>query len=334
MKRTFLLPVAFATVAAAIACGGSGTSTPTGLDDTCAKFFDAGLGLGQRCGDTLFEGSRTDFIATCKANVAAPGSGLSEGYLSSCTNAINGSSVCNFTQLAGCKATVGKLAVGAACGDSNQCSTGKCKVTDSTGNGPSCGTCAKVSNEGEACNTAPDNLSCAPDLACTNKVCAKVVVIAAGGTCSFTGPEGYNCAAGSFCNAPFTPNATGTCAPIPKKGESCTAVCDGALVCSAGKCADKLEVSATCASSSECKSAYCDSTKKCAAQTIAKSGEVCGGAGVKCDTGLSCETDGQDNQKCVALKKSGEACAPTDHCAQYLVCSGGLCVTDDPGLCK
>jgi hypothetical protein len=332
--RSFIFSfLAASTVVTVVACGPDGT-TPTGADGACGKYYDALTAFGSRCATSPVGGTRTDFIATCKATVAAPGSGVNDTWISGCADAVSATTSCALNALPACKAQPGKLADGSACGSDIQCASGDCKTT-SSGNGPSCGTCAKVAKEGEACNVAPDNLGCGPDLKCANQVCVKSVSIPAGGACSFTGGAGYNCVSGTVCNAPLTPNATGICAPLPKKGEACTLVCDTGLTCTAGKCADKLDVGATCTSSDNCKSGlYCDGTKKCAAQTIAKVGQPCGSSQVRCDTGLSCEQTGTDQSTCVALKKNGEACTSTDRCAQFLVCVNGKCAPDDPGLCK
>ncbi len=326
---TFLAASAVATV---VAC--SGDSTTSGAEGACGKYFDALTTFGTRCGSGNIGGTRTDFVAACKAVIAAPGSGLSESYVSTCADAVSSTTGCSVGSLPACKTPTGKLADGAACGDDIQCASGDCKTT-SSGSGLSCGTCAKVAKEGEACGVPPDSLSCGPDLKCSNQVCVKNVPIPAGGACSFSGAPGANCASGTVCNAPLTPNATGTCAPLPKKGETCTVACETGLACSGGKCVDRLDVGGTCTSSGDCKSGlYCDGTKKCATPTIAKVGEPCGSSQVKCDTGLSCEQTGTDQSTCVALKKNGEACAPTDKCASFLVCVNGTCAPDDPGLCK
>ncbi len=337
MNRNFLVTFAISTgLVAAVACGGTDTTT-TG-DGSCGSYFDSITAYAQRCGGSAPTGTRSDFVALCNAAIAAPGSNLTTGIISSCASAVSGQAQCTsgISGVAACKPPPGKLADGSACGDSLQCASGSCKTTSSNGNGPSCGTCAKVAKEGEACNVAPDNLSCGPDLKCTKNLCVKDAVIPNGGACSFTGPQGYNCTPGTFCNAPLTPNATGTCAPLPKKGETCTVACDVGLACSGGKCIDKLDVGAPC-TGSECKTGlYCDTTgtKTCTAKKVAKAGESCGSSQVTCDAGLSCETTGVDQQTCIALKKNGEACAPTDKCADFLVCSGGKCVVDDPALCK
>lgn len=337
MNRTFLFAFIATGLAAAVACGPSDPGSSSGVAASCGNYYDSLNGYAQRCGENPLTGSRSDFIGICTASVNAPGSGFTTTVLDGCASAVAQSSTCasGIGGVPQCKPPAGKLADGAACGDDTQCASGDCKTTASAGNGPQCGVCAKLAKENEPCNVAPDNLSCGADLKCVKNVCAKNVTIAAGGACSFTGPEGYNCAAGTFCNAAFTPNSVGTCAALPKKGETCTAVCDGNLACVAGKCADKVDVGGTCASSAECKSGLtCDQTKKCAAKTIVKAGESCASTSVKCDAGLACTTTGTDQQTCVPEKKNGEACAPTDVCAQFLVCSGGKCVIDDPALCK
>lgn len=337
-QRSFLVSFAVsAGLVAAVACGGTDTTNPGGNEGACGAYFDSLASYVTRCGGTAPTGSRSDFVALCTAAINAPGSNLSASFVSGCSSAVNGQAQCTsgVSSVAACKPPPGKLADGSACGDSLQCASGNCKTT-SSGNGPSCGTCAKVANEGEACNVAPDNVSCGPDLKCTKNICVKDAVIPSGGACSFSGPQGYNCTSGTFCNAPLTPNATGVCAPLPKKGESCTVACEANLACSGGKCIDKLDVGAAC-TGSECKTGlYCDTTgtKTCTAKKIAKVGETCGTSTVTCDAGLSCQPSGVDTQVCVVLKKNGEACAPTDKCADFLVCSGGKCVVDDPGLCK
>lgn len=331
--RTFVFTAFAAAAITAIACGGSGTPA-TNNDDACGKYYDALISLGNRCSGSGTTGTRTDFIALCKAASSAPGTSITPALLSSCADAVNTTTQCSISDLTQCKPGPGTLADGTACGDDSQCASGDCKTTTAP-NGQRCGTCVKTAKEGEPCNVAPDNVGCGANLSCDKNVCVKNVPIAAGGACSFSGSPGSNCTSGTYCNAPLTPNATGVCATIPKKGEACTTTCATGLVCTNAVCADRLDVGGACTSSTQCKTGlYCDTTAKtCAAPKIAKLGETCGGSSVKCDTGLTCASSGTGST-CVAVKKSGEACTPTDKCADFLSCINGVCAVNDPGLCK
>ncbi len=329
--RTFVF-TAFATgVITVLACGGS--ASVTGPDDACGQYYDALTAYAKRCSSSTLSGERSDFLAICKAALAAPGTSITQGMLANCASAVNGTTLCSLNDIAACKPGPGSLADGTACGSDAQCASGDCKTT--TTNGLSCGTCVKTAKEGEACNVAPTNTACATDLRCDKNVCVKNVTIPPGGTCSFTGSPGSNCAAGTACNAPPTPNATGTCAPIPKEGQPCTTTCDTNLVCSNSVCIARVDVGAACTTNSQCKNGlYCDTTTKtCATTKIAKVGEPCGTTGTKCDAGLACTSNGTSST-CVALKRNGEACTANDRCAEFLNCINGVCGINDPGLCK
>lgn len=344
MKRFFFVASASA-VAILAACS---SPTTTASSDACAKYFDT---LGQtstRCGtNSSFDPSnKNNFVAFCQATIAAPGSGVSDSYLNKCDSALAASTSCNVSQVPGCENPPGKLANGAPCYSGVQCVSGSCSKSGSSitdggvadagaSTGLSCGTCDPRAAEGAACDSSGvTNPRCMSGLSCTNGTCVKPVTIPTGGACSFTGPPGTNCAAPNTC-LPGT-NGTGTCGPLPKKGEKCSFICDTNLTCTAGTCQDRVAVGGACTTGNECQTTlYCDAaTKLCATPKIGKAGDTCG-TGVKCDTGLACKSSGDAMPVCVALKNKGEACVlPGGGCALYLECISGTCQTPDPSQCK
>lgn len=346
MKR--FASLASASVVAILAACSS--STPgTASSDACAKYFDSLVQTGTRCGtmgSSIDPANKTNFVAYCQATVAAPGSGVTDSFLSTCGNALASATSCNISQVQGCESPPGKLANGAACLTGIQCQSGACDGSGSASTdggvadagastGLNCGTCDPRAAENAACGGT--NPECMSGLKCTDGTCVKPVTIPSGGACSYSGPPGTNCAAGTLC-LPGANNET-TCAAVPKKGEACTFICDTDLTCSKGTCAEKVAVGGACPTGNECQSTlYCDKTTKlCAALKVGKAGDACGtSAGVKCDAGLSCRASGNDGPTtCVVLKNKGEACTPTaDNCAEYLACISGTCQTPDPLQCK
>ena len=345
MKRFFF--VSSASVVAILAACSSPTTTAS--SDACAKYFDTLASTTTRCGtssSSFDPASKNNFVAFCQATINAPGSGVSDTYLNTCTGALAASTSCNINQVAGCENPQGKLANGAACYSSAQCQSGSCTKTGSASSdggvvdagattGISCGTCDPRAAENAACDSSGvTNPRCMSGLNCTNGTCVKPVTIPSGGACSYTGPPGTNCAAPTTC-IPGS-NGTGTCDAVPKKGEKCSFICDTNLTCTAGTCVDKVAVGGACPSGNECLSTlYCDSaTKLCATPKAGKAGDTCA-TGVKCDPGLACKSNGDAIPTCVALKNKGEACVSTaGDCALYLDCISGTCQTPDPSQCK
>ncbi len=337
--RGFLFAFSTGTLLVAfLAC--SGSDTGAGAGGTCDSWYEAITTSAQSCDRPPTSGTRSDFVAFCTALANAPGSNVTIGVLSDCGTAVN-------VQCSGtCNLPPGNLADGSACSEGLQCASGRCTASWGS-NGPRCGICAKVAKEGEACGSGPPNsLPCGPGLRCWQYACVKDVVIPSGGACSGGGPEGEHCAPGTICIQ--TSSATGVCAPPPKKGEACKGRCDTNLWCSpdgagGGTCADKVDLGAPCTGIdpiSECKGnshlVYCDTagSHTCSLKKVARAGEACGTLSVTCDVGLLCPTSGSASSTCIARKKNGEACAPTDWCDDYLVCFGGKCVVSDPALCK
>lgn len=346
MKR--FASLASASVVAILAACSSST-TGTASSDACAKYFDSLVQTGTRCGITgssVDPANKTNFVAYCQATVTAPGSGVTDSYLSTCGNALASATSCNISQVPGCENPAGKLANSAPCLTGAQCQSGACDGSGSaptdggvadagTSTGPSCGTCQPRAAENAACGGT--NPQCMSGLTCNSGTCVKSVSIPSGGACSYSGPPGTNCATGTTC-IPGSGGTT-TCEALPKKGEQCTYICDTGLTCSKGTCQEKVAVGGACPTGNECQSTlYCDqATKLCAALKVGKAGDACGSsAGVKCDAGLSCKSSVVDGPTtCIALKNKGETCvASSDECAAYLDCISGTCQTPDPSQCK
>jgi len=343
MKRLFSLACAVAVLAA---CGS--TAAPS---DACTRYFDALVQTSTRCepsGGTSAGGwqamDKNAFIAVCLATRTAPGSGLSDSYLDTCSGALASATSCIIRQVPGCQNPPGKLADGAACYASIQCQSGACAKSGSplTDGGvdvawadaasPRCGTCDPRAAVDAACDsagvTAP---KCMLGLDCDAGTCKEPVTIPLGGVCSFP----FECASGTTC----IPNVSGkgTCIPAPKRGENCSGICDTNLVCGAGTCRDKVAVGGACPAGDECQSTlYCDpTTKLCAALKVGKVGDACSpSVGVKCGGDLFCGSVGAAAPTCVALKKKGEACGDGEWCAPFLDCISGTCQTPDPSQCK
>lgn len=124
---------------------------------------------------------------------------------------------------------------------------------------------------------------------------------------TFTGnvDDGAACTKDDYCKSTWCqgldkPSYTcpGVCAPPKKADEACTTddKCEGALVCTAGKCA---------------------------AAVMGKDGEACEGS-TTCEAGLKCIYL-QTGPVCKKLPANGEACLDDDYCAKGSRCSEGKC---------
>jgi hypothetical protein len=220
---------------------------------------------------------------------------------------------------------VGKRALGAACGDSQECVAGAyCPIE-----GDACdGVCTAKGGEGDACEGggAP---SCADGLVCSGAVCAKGA--GQGEACSFATP----CAEGLACDQAVckTPEAILAACPVEDPscnigGMSCSGGSAGASVChftyrtygAAGAACDPAdaepvneEVERACQLGLVCdpSAKICESTQPIGAD--------CEAGESTCVFGAYCDA----TNKCAAVPGKGEVC--TDLCAEDTVCLEGIC---------
>lgn len=257
-------------------------------------------------------------IAAAKKSVsleiAAPMTSLTPEREEACVAAANKASCSDI--LAGinpseCDPQPGTIAVGAACGDDNQCVSAFCSVPS----GKTCGTCATAPAAGAACvnNRCPHGLTCVGgDTAATN-TCVKPATV--GQACSTTQPctgvlscYQQKCVTGGDAGADCDPLAITT----PPCNGLAGVVCDGA-------------------------------TKKCTELTLAAAGGACGIVDSKfvlCQAGNYCKTAGSAAfmGTCAPQAAEGGGCntdpAKGPSCLAPAKCDTGVCRVADPSTCK
>ena len=286
-----------------VGCGGGGGTTTVGDACTkyaanyCAQFESCAPGLNWILGVTNMAECVYVIEQSCLAAAASAHSGFTVSVISACANA---------TTAAGCDGVLGSspracqprggtLALGAACLNDWQCSTGRCSE-----NALMCGVCAVALQEGAACDPGDDQ--CAPNLVCGSgsvdsgqAVCQRFAQL--GDACGV-------CPIGSHC-APDTQR----CIVAPKLGESCDPsvyiVCDpqDAALCDG--------TTATCIAAPMVvqPGASCDDNTRCA-----------GG----------CVTQADGSRLCQPYVDIGQSCDPVEKiCGVGLACDQGVCGTCD-----
>lgn len=199
---------------------------------------------------------------------------------------------------------------GAACAEDVECISQTCSVP-ATCNEPCCvGTCTGdaapgFAKLGEACGGAGQ---CDPATA----FCDQVAL-----TCAPLKASGDLCQTRTECGYGLDCGLDGTCAPLPKLGESCSGPCrDAGTTCSAASnmCVAVGLDGATCSVSADCSPLYeCTTSKQCSAGIA--TGQPCtlttpcAGRGTFCDV-----PDGETAGTCATAKAAGGTCTDDADC--------------------
>jgi hypothetical protein len=259
-------------------------------------------------------------VGTCAASLksslknalAANGTGATPAEVEACSTAVSGTScddALGHNLPSACQPVPGKLANGAACGDSSQCQSAFCHLS---ANG-TCGACAAAPANGASCNTDSD---CPAGHMCSNA-----------GTCA---PPG---AAGAACDPTQRPCKVtltcknGTCAASDQAGAACT------KVTTAAGTSDNCDALA---------GLYCNgqaASGTCAKIALATSGQPCGlvnNAATLCSANGTCKGTTATSGTCQAAAAAGGSCDATNgpSCAQPAICVNAVCTLPDPASCK
>ena len=193
--------------------GGSAGNGGTGAagndpDAACDALVAASCAKSAQCVPYILNATYGD-DATCRArakiecltSVALPGSGATPDAITSCAQALPGSSCAGAPPAC---APAGQLADGTSCSSSVQCKNGLCQKT----NAATCGVCKAQVALGAVCSVPSD---CAgADVTCSAGICAQRPT--AGAACS----ANLSCASGLTCVG-----SPGKCAQYAKLGEQC-----------------------------------------------------------------------------------------------------------------
>lgn len=291
------------------ACARSAMVQCTALRECAVDVFRIAYGTDETC--------REVSAATCRRQLALPGTGDSVARLDACTAARRGQTCADLaagTSPDACRVPSGTLGEGALCNTTLQCGEGLfCNlpvmtVGTSASTGP-CGRCAKQSPVGGPCTVAGG--------------CPM------GSACVFTGPL----------------SAGGQCVPIKATGDACTT----RDFCQNGRCLAGLCVALNRGGpGADCNENPCDTiqgiycnniSRKCEANPPpAKAGEYCGprrdgsNAFVQCEAGTACTglAEGGFVRTCEPASKEGEPCATAQdplgrRCLVGLSCLMGKC---------
>jgi hypothetical protein len=274
-------------VSADQACADTAASICQKLNDCSAFFIQATYGDLTTC--------ETRAKASCANSLAAAETGLTASSEEACAKAIGGGTCADLLSHnapAACQPAAGKLATGAACGDSSQCQSTYCNLgTDGT-----CGACAAArAATGGNCQRDDD---CPSGALCNGGTCAAPV--AAGGSCDGTHPcqktlfcRGGTCGTPDGAGAPCTQGScdslaglycptTGTmvCTKIAlaNAGESCALVNGGYTACAGGGFCNRpaLSTTGTCEAPAA-DGAACDDTNgpTCLTPAACSASKVC-----------------------------------------------------------
>jgi hypothetical protein len=288
-------------------------SGPSTTDDACSRLADAICKRTERCslynlrlnfGDVATCSTR--YAATCRAEIAAPGTGTTVSSLNRCANYASASDCSDFAAAA-CYPQPGQRLDGEACRFDSQCAGRHCAFAIA---GALCGTCAREPSLGEACTR-----TCDYGLTCFEGLCVPVPLL--GMTCTAQ----LECAGSLRCVAP------GVCAPQLGLGEPCVSYASGQCNLSQGlECNRDTD---TCAPYNE----------------LAGPGQPCGAATATfprtgCLAGASCPTTTNDAgvRTCVARLQVGDPCGSATPnnagCGLGLRCESGACTVPDATDCQ
>jgi hypothetical protein len=264
----------------------------------------------------------TRLTANLTEALSASGTGWTPSAVDACAKAIPGAS-CDDALAhnlpAVCHPPAGQLAIGAACGDNGQCSSGYCNLSS---NGK-CGSCAA----GLGAAGAP----CFRDDDCQFGIVCQGMAITA------------------------TPPTAGKCTALAKSGESCDSnkPCLKTLACSAatgGVCGPTVAAGATCSQTADffgtcgdVSGNYCSATTNgtCTSLDAAAAGQPCGllatGKYATCSGSGVCNTmGGKMMGTCVAPAADFGSCNAKDGpgCLSPATCINSVCVLSSPDTCK
>jgi hypothetical protein len=286
-----------------LACGGStAPSNSSGCDEVYTGYI-------ARCTEAGFPASEVSRLQPrwdqyCEALIALPGSNFGAG-LEACARALQGYA-CNMpSPPAACTGfQTGTLAAGTACTTGNQCQSGSCTITVSSGSdaGASsfCGKCDAAIPDGQTCGM--QGTTCLSQSTC-DFMTMKCVANASG-----AGAPGTPCTSASECQSGLCfgggsgdGGTTQTCQAVGTTvGAPCPAgACSGGLVCVSGACAMPSYVAAgqpcSLSGTSQCTTGFCtpgaDAGSSGACPMVIADGQPCSntsGSGTTCDTYAAC----------------------------------------------
>jgi hypothetical protein len=296
---------------------GVGAEAASDAASACAAFAEAECSQLATCDALDF---KVDFYGTqqncqsrvtqqCLDEIAAPGSRLTAGAMSTCAADTKKQNCSTFlTEPAASCLVAGSLSMGTACEYDSQCLTGLCHTSAVW-----CGTCQARVPAGETCGLTV--AVCQHGLLCADTACP---LPSDAGVCSGTAQQ--------------------VCAdPVPQGGAcDTTNQCVPGLICASGKCAPAIALGQACTDSRDCiGGAYCTRNPAvCASITYAPSGAACDYAGgTFCAPTYTCRaSDGTRSSigTCSLLAVDGQACQADPDCLWPLRCVTGKCQSPPP----
>jgi hypothetical protein len=294
-----------------------GSLGPT-IDQACTDGAAAICAKIESCSATLAKivygdvaTCRTRLKPACVSGLGAPSTGSTPQRAAECTAAIPSAS-CDLLLASDapepCKATAGRLADDAACGDDAQCASKYC----STAKDRICGKCGAAPAAGASCATG----HCAPGLDCVKDVCVRRAEL--GAACNDAAP----CRLGLSCT-------DGVCTlPAKNEGDSCAFDGKGAPNC------DLLQGIFCAPLAKKCKRlAYATLGEKCGYDVLTDGFAVCVANGV-CRKAKAGDVSGT----CVAAAFDGQKCDTNEDvgpkCQEPAKCVDAICRMPDPASCK
>jgi len=308
--------------------GGAADTGPGGQggDSACTAYAMARCTRYQACIPWYFSILYSSFadckqvtLATCSAELSAPGTSRTSESVASCAADTAAQSCADWRgKLPASCGVPGSLVVDAGCEYDSQCESAFCDVAA----GSWCGVCKARDIEGAACDAG--QASCVRGLRCA-------FGCATGDTCAATDKQ-FRCAVpkaqGIACDNITECQATLTClAGICTTGAALGAACDPSVNANCEGSADLACVSgssgATCV-----KSSYVGANAACNLTTS----QQCSGLGT------CAGTDGRYTQNgpgtCTPPGGPGDACSSDKLCRQPALCFGGVCTSPvDPATC-
>jgi hypothetical protein len=233
-------PVTTSSQATAADCD-SFAATYCAKADTCGAFVTKLVGTD--CADRV--------ASVCKAQIAAPGTGMTTASITACGSAYTAAVTCSdafgAAQLSAC-ATFGSLSLNAQCAFGHQCASGYCTGTPKN----ECGICATAPpmatttfvGVGESCVLGGAGPHCNSNfgLWCdtATKTCEEIPIVGLGESCGYVGGDIVVCGPGGTCKS--STGGGGTCVAQKALGAVCTAAsgyeeCTYGAACISGTCA-------------------------------------------------------------------------------------------------
>jgi hypothetical protein len=300
LRASFLRPLVLLSTLAGVACSSSPPSATQACTDLakaqCAQIAQCdGVTMGVEWGNDQSQ-CAASLSASCVATNSFFGHGATPSSVEACASAVRGQSCANYGEsLPACQTPSGTLANGAPCSIDAQCAGGACYTPNPA---QQCGTCTQKSPQ--------------PSGGCSYSTeCAAGEICAYPGQCIKPGGvgavcPGTPCAPGLVCEG-GDGGTSGTCAPLPGKGQPCV----GGGFTSAG-----------CASGLVCEN------QVCAAPTWVPLGGACPAASLPgASSGQLCAGGACIGGTCVAYATAGSPCSGFDSppCAAGLLCTNRVC---------